>query len=199
MQPAMEREWATDPFEMQAIDGYFYGRGTSDNKVRPGGKPLAACAAACCICPGRGAAANRGLLSRSKLHSGGWQLQRPRLTHAAQVPALPEAARICVDWSHACQPPNVQLQVAALAGPQPGSLHCIVAHEAMPRGLLTCAEHSSCLQGPILAFVYAVKEMLEEGRSTSTDLPVNVAFVFEVGTPPCRLSCQTADVHLKHA
>ena len=36
MQPAMEREWATDPFEMQAIDGYFYGRGTSDNKVRPG-------------------------------------------------------------------------------------------------------------------------------------------------------------------
>ena len=35
MQPAMEREWATDPFEMQAIDGYLYGRGTSDNKVRP--------------------------------------------------------------------------------------------------------------------------------------------------------------------
>lgn len=34
VQPAMEREWTTDPFEMNAIDGYFYGRGTSDNKVR---------------------------------------------------------------------------------------------------------------------------------------------------------------------
>lgn len=33
VQPAMEREWTTDPFEMNAIDGYFYGRGTSDNKV----------------------------------------------------------------------------------------------------------------------------------------------------------------------
>ena len=29
----MEREWTTDPFEMNAIDGYYYGRGTSDNKV----------------------------------------------------------------------------------------------------------------------------------------------------------------------
>ena len=34
VQPAMEREWATDPFEIAAIDGYLYGRGTSDNKVR---------------------------------------------------------------------------------------------------------------------------------------------------------------------
>ena len=33
VQPAMEREWVTDPFEMNAIDGYYYGRGTSDNKV----------------------------------------------------------------------------------------------------------------------------------------------------------------------
>ena len=33
VQPAMEREWTTDPFEMSAIDGYYYGRGTSDNKV----------------------------------------------------------------------------------------------------------------------------------------------------------------------
>lgn len=33
VQPAMEREWTTDPFEMNAIDGYYYGRGTSDNKV----------------------------------------------------------------------------------------------------------------------------------------------------------------------
>ncbi|KAK9917148.1 hypothetical protein WJX75_001304 [Coccomyxa subellipsoidea] len=65
VQPAMEREWATDPFEVAAIDGYFYGRGTSDNK------------------------------------------------------------------------------------------------------------------GPILAFVYAVKEMLKEGRSRNGLLPVNVAFVFE--------------------
>ena len=34
IQPAMEREWQTDPFELTAIDGYYYGRGTSDNKVR---------------------------------------------------------------------------------------------------------------------------------------------------------------------
>ena len=33
VQPAMERDWTTDPFEMNAIDGYFYGRGTSDNKA----------------------------------------------------------------------------------------------------------------------------------------------------------------------
>ena len=35
VQPAMEREWATDPFQVHAQDGYFYGRGTSDNKVSP--------------------------------------------------------------------------------------------------------------------------------------------------------------------
>lgn len=35
------------------------------------------------------------------------------------------------------------------------------------------------MQGPILAFVYAVKEMLKEGRSRNGLLPVNVAFVFE--------------------
>ena len=34
VQPAMEREWATNPFEIAAIDGYLYGRGTSDNKAR---------------------------------------------------------------------------------------------------------------------------------------------------------------------
>ena len=33
VQPAMEREWTTNPFEMSCIDGYYYGRGTSDNKV----------------------------------------------------------------------------------------------------------------------------------------------------------------------
>lgn len=33
VQPAMEREWTTDPFEVAAIDGYLYGRGTSDNKA----------------------------------------------------------------------------------------------------------------------------------------------------------------------
>lgn len=35
------------------------------------------------------------------------------------------------------------------------------------------------VQGPILAFIYAVKEMMEEGQATQTALPVNVAFVFE--------------------
>ena len=34
VQPAMERDWKTDPFDMASIDGYLYGRGTSDNKVR---------------------------------------------------------------------------------------------------------------------------------------------------------------------
>jgi len=32
VQPAQEREWATDPFELTSIDGYLYGRGVSDNK-----------------------------------------------------------------------------------------------------------------------------------------------------------------------
>ena len=40
IQPAMEREWQTDPFELTAIDGYYYGRGTSDNKVYRKSFPL---------------------------------------------------------------------------------------------------------------------------------------------------------------
>lgn len=32
IQPAMERDWKTDPFHLNSIDGYLYGRGTSDNK-----------------------------------------------------------------------------------------------------------------------------------------------------------------------
>lgn len=32
VQPALEPEWATDPFEMAAVDGYLIGRGVSDNK-----------------------------------------------------------------------------------------------------------------------------------------------------------------------
>lgn len=40
--------------------------------------------------------------------------------------------------------------------------------------------HVLCLvQGPILAFVYAVKEMIEESKHTGGSLPVNVAFAFE--------------------
>ena len=35
------------------------------------------------------------------------------------------------------------------------------------------------LQGPILAFIYAVKELLEEGKGCKGSLPVNVAFIFE--------------------
>lgn len=31
----MERDWKTDPFQVHSIDGYLYGRGTSDNKVIP--------------------------------------------------------------------------------------------------------------------------------------------------------------------
>ena len=37
----------------------------------------------------------------------------------------------------------------------------------------------SWLQGPILGFIYAVKELLEEGKASKGSLPVNVAFVFE--------------------
>ncbi len=33
VQPAMEVGWRSDPFEVAAVDGYLYGRGTSDNKV----------------------------------------------------------------------------------------------------------------------------------------------------------------------
>jgi Peptidase family M20/M25/M40 len=33
VQPAMERDWKTDPFELHSIDGYFYARGASDNKA----------------------------------------------------------------------------------------------------------------------------------------------------------------------
>eukprot|EP01025_Chloroclados_australasicus_P062170 TRINITY_DN8164_c1_g2_i2.p1 TRINITY_DN8164_c1_g2~~TRINITY_DN8164_c1_g2_i2.p1 ORF type:complete len:973 (+),score=141.50 TRINITY_DN8164_c1_g2_i2:301-2919(+) len=32
VQPAMDPDWESDPFQLQARDGYFYGRGTSDNK-----------------------------------------------------------------------------------------------------------------------------------------------------------------------
>jgi hypothetical protein len=32
VQPALEPDWATRPFELAAVDGYLYGRGTSDNK-----------------------------------------------------------------------------------------------------------------------------------------------------------------------
>ncbi|KAK9839468.1 hypothetical protein WJX81_003920 [Elliptochloris bilobata] len=32
VQPAMEREWLTHPWEVAAVNGYLYGRGTSDNK-----------------------------------------------------------------------------------------------------------------------------------------------------------------------
>lgn len=32
VQPAMESDWETDPFEVTAVDGYFIGRGVSDNK-----------------------------------------------------------------------------------------------------------------------------------------------------------------------
>ena len=35
------------------------------------------------------------------------------------------------------------------------------------------------VQGPILGFIYAVKELLEEGKASKGSLPVNVAFVFE--------------------
>lgn len=33
VQPAHEAEWATNPFELNAVNEYLYGRGTSDNKV----------------------------------------------------------------------------------------------------------------------------------------------------------------------
>lgn len=50
VQPAMEREWTTDPFEMNAIDGYYYGRGTSDNKVTLPSQPSMLQLQACIHC-----------------------------------------------------------------------------------------------------------------------------------------------------
>lgn len=32
VQPSLEPEWMTDPYEMSAVDGYYIGRGVSDNK-----------------------------------------------------------------------------------------------------------------------------------------------------------------------
>lgn len=32
VQPASHKEWASDPFELMALNGYLYGRGASDNK-----------------------------------------------------------------------------------------------------------------------------------------------------------------------
>ena len=40
VQPAMERDWKTDPFELHSIDGYFYARGASDNKVSTSTEPV---------------------------------------------------------------------------------------------------------------------------------------------------------------
>ena len=34
VQPANESSWKSDPFSLQARDGYLYGRGVSDNKVQ---------------------------------------------------------------------------------------------------------------------------------------------------------------------
>lgn len=39
VQPALEREWLSDPFELLSQDGYFVGRGTSDNKVSSSPSP----------------------------------------------------------------------------------------------------------------------------------------------------------------
>lgn len=35
LQPASEPDWRTNPFELNAVNEYLYGRGTSDNKVSP--------------------------------------------------------------------------------------------------------------------------------------------------------------------
>ena len=56
------------------------------------------------------------------------------------------------------------------------------------------------VQGPILAFIYAVKEMLEEGQGAHASLPVNVAFVFEGeeenGGTLCATICAALARHL---
>ena len=91
VQPAMEREWRTDPFEVTAVNGYLYGRGTSDNKV----------------------------------------LAASRRAGDARLSACSSESRVA-------------------------------------------DRHG--VQGPILGFVYAVKEMQE---AVDGELPFNVAFVFE--------------------
>lgn len=36
VQPANEVDWRTNPFELNSVNEYLYGRGTSDNKVGSG-------------------------------------------------------------------------------------------------------------------------------------------------------------------
>ena len=87
MQPAMEREWATDPFEMQAIDGYLYGRGTSDNKVQPGasGLRLARLHAASVL---SGVQPPEAHPLTAPALSGGWRLQWPQHDACSTAPGF---------------------------------------------------------------------------------------------------------------
>lgn len=89
VQPACEDNWMTNPFEVASVDGYLYGRGTSDNKART--------------------------------------------IHGHQV----------------------------LAGTSIGT------------------EGLRCAQGPILGFVFAVRELLDACTESGKELPVNCAFCFE--------------------
>ena len=128
VQPAMERDWRTDPFDMASVDGYLYGRGTSDNKV----------AAACD------------------------HLRR----YIALFAYLPSTGLISVTHT-----------VAVL----------VYRSCATTIAVLTAADADHLLrvclpaQGPILAFIYAVKELQQaasrEGRQGG--LGANIAFVFE--------------------
>ena len=128
VQPAMERDWRTDPFDMASIDGYLYGRGTSDNKV----------AAACDHL--RRYIALFAYLTSTGLIS---------VTHTVAV----LVCRSCATT------------IAVLTAADADHL------------LRVCLP----AQGPILAFIYAVKELQQaasrEGRQGG--LGANIAFVFE--------------------
>ncbi len=60
---------------------------------------------------------------------------------------------------------------------------------ASPPSSLYPSLHPSPPTGPVLAFVYAVKELLEECKSGGTCLPANVVFLIEGEEENVRAAC----------
>lgn len=75
VQPAAEPDWATNPFELNSVNEYLYGRGVSDNKVGGGGsvspgrqRQRLAKPAPCMCIPAHSAFTRRGLRLGRTLH-----------------------------------------------------------------------------------------------------------------------------------